>query len=166
MSAGTRPLDAAAAAEMQAAWTAALAEAMPRAFSLALGNTFGIARFLVNGTMRLEPADHPVYFTVSREFMAELSVPSLLALLFDKRQAPFVMVRVRDELAERYLGDEDTQALIIRTARGIAINMLQDQQLVKAEHKALFGRLVAGAPLLSDEQMAAMDETAEIGGAA
>lgn len=130
-----------------------LAEAMPKAFDVALQDAFAISRFLVNGTMRIMPTQWPVLDVADLPALGALSVPSLLVLLFDKRQPEAATVAARDALAQKFLEHDDTQALVIRCARNIAVQAIQDQQLVEAEHQALFGRIAAGCRVADAEQL-------------
>lgn len=133
-----------AAAHLQHYFHQQVAEAMPAAFDALMRDPFTLSRFLVNHSMHIKPAQLPVLAGNDPAFFASLSAPTLLVLLFDKRQPADVLVCARDALAEKYLADDDTQALVIGAASRKARQAVQDLELQQAEHKALFGRIVAG----------------------
>lgn len=143
-------IDPGLAAKLRHLHAQQIAEAMPKAFDVALQDAFAISRFLVNGTMRVMPTQWPVLDEADLPVLSSLSVPSLLVLLFDKRQPGAVTVAARDALSAKFLEHDDTQALVIRAARNIAHQAVQDQQLVRAEHQALFSRIAAGCCVTDD----------------
>jgi hypothetical protein len=148
-----------AAASLKHFFDAQVAEAMPKAYRAALRDAFTISRFLVNGTMRVQPALFGVLAETELPMLRSLSVPTLLVLLFDKRQPAEITAAVRDAIEALYLADEQTMTVVIGAARRMARNAVQDLQHDKAEHKALFGRVGAS---VTAEQCAAVDETAGI----
>ncbi|MBT9495345.1 MAG: hypothetical protein IV107_23990 [Paucibacter sp.] len=145
---------------------AQVAEAMPKAFEAALVDAFSLSRWLVNATMRVQPAKFgPLDPATDLPMLAGLSVPTLVVMLFDKRQPADVTAAARDALAALYLQDDDTQALIIGAANRLARQAVRDLQAAQAEFKrrALQATAAACQPTTSvtAEQGAAMDDMAE-----
>lgn len=143
--------DQQASAALQDFFDRQVAEAMPAAFDRALGGPSVLAGWIYRAASAqdcghfgpLDPADDLL-------LVGSLSVPTLLVLLFDKRQPVEITAAVRDALLHHFLSDSDIQKLIQTDALIAARRSVQklasdstcaerDAAVVRAERQSLYG---------------------------
>jgi hypothetical protein len=159
-----------AAACLQHYFNQQVAEAMPKAIRASLEDAQGLGHWLHVKTLHKRPVLFGRLDAPETAMLPTLSVPTLLVLLFDRRQPADVLVAVRDALVGHYLGDEDVQALAIaqanKMARDAVASLARVQAFTRAERDSLYGdeHSVPGvAPVvLTGEQLQAVDETAGV----
>lgn len=143
--------DQQAAAALQDFFDRQVAEAMPAAFDRALGGPSVLAGWLYRAASvqtcghygPLDPADDLL-------LVGSLSVPTLLVLLFDKRQPVEITAAVRDALLHHFLSDSEIQKLIKtdalvaarRSVQKLASDSTREEQeaaAARAEAQSLYG---------------------------
>lgn len=126
--------------QIRDSFNAAVVACLPEAYDAEAKDARRFAAWVALQCLHMDATPFPGG-VANEAFFRGLSTPSVIAALMDERVNGTTLEAARAVLVQRFLEDDDTQARIIARARALAKDRLQEEQLERAEHGALFQRL-------------------------